>query len=549
MRIRVTLCVLAAAVGCGGPSFTTGPTIAPNPNLAVPQAAVVKFAASGPVETTLAISTGEHSWQLSYDSSKDPSAGLPVIGLYPAAEHEVTVTIRDESGAESSSGPLAFTSPPIPNSREDFPPVNVTVNKAGELEPGYVLFNPRRRRPGLQNLKFGSSFGMLLIVDYQGTPLWYYNNDSRISDFEILDNGNIVYVTQDFRVVEIDWLGNVVRQWYAANRPQGAQEGAIKVGETDTFHHEIDSLPSGNLVVLGSEWREVDNYYTDEYNKNAPRKTQKVVGDVIVEFEPDSGEVVWTWKAFDYLDPFRIGYETFAGYWGRRGFPGMIDWSHANNLLYDESDDSFIVNFRYQAAAVKIDRATKEIKWIFGEPTGWGEHSDKVFKMEGDGRWPYHQHSPTPTPNGTLLVFDNGNYRRRPFDKPLPPNQTYSRAVEYSLDEENRVVRQVWESEEQGPDSVVTFAMGDVEWLPQTENVLVAYGFVIAPEDVSSGRFQWVGSNAFHSWTRLRQFKRSNPPEVVWEIVLDDREDEDPISWALFGAEHIPSWEVMRTGK
>ena len=514
----------------------------------MPQAAVVKFVASGPVETTLSISTGEHSWQLSYDNSKDPAAGLPVIGLYPATEHEVTVTIRDESGAEISSAPLSFTSSPLPDDKAEFPPIEVTVNKTDQIEPGYVLFNPRRSWPERRNARLAATFGMLLIVDHAGTPLWYYRNDSRISDLEILNNGNIVYVTQDFRVTEIDWLGNIVREWYAADRPQGLHEGGIAVEGTQTFHHEIDELPNGNLVALGSEWREVENYYTSEYDANAPRKTQKVVGDVIVEFEPDTGKVVWTWKAFDYLDPFRIGFETFSGYWARRGFPGMVDWSHANNLLYDESDDSFIVNFRYQAAAIKIDRATKEIKWIFGDPTGWGDLSDRVFKLEGEGRWPFHQHSPTPTPNGTLLVFDNGNYQRRPFDKPLPPAETYTRVVEYSLDEEARVVRQVWQSEEKGPDSVVSFAMGDVEPLPETGNILAAYGFVIEQEAVRDGRFQWTGALDFHAWTRLRQFKRGDPTEVVWEIRLDDQ-GEDPVNWVLFGAEHIPSWDVIRTGK
>ncbi len=548
--MKAPLIALACTIAsCGGPTFTEEATIQRNPNPAVPQAAVVSFSAGGPVETTLTISTGQHGWQLSYDSSRDPAAGLPVVGLYPGAEHEVTVAIRDEAGAETKSEPLRFTAPPLPDRKEEFPPIDVTVNERDQLEPGYVLFNPRRGRPGRGNRHFGANFGMLLIVDYEGTPLWYYNSDSRISDFEILSNGNIIYVTQDFRVVEIDWLGNVVRQWHAANRPQGPHQGAIKVDGTDTFHHEIDELPNGNLAVLGSEWRTIDNYYTDEYDERAPRKAQKVVGDVILEFERNTGKVVWRWRAFDHLDPFRIGYETFSGYWGRRGFLGMVDWSHANNLLYDETDDSYVVNFRYQAAAVKIDRSTQQIKWIFGEPTGWGRLSDKVFRLEGNGRWPFHQHAPTPTPNGTLLVFDNGNYQRRPFDKPLPPTATYTRAVEYSLDEDNLIARQVWDSEGPGSESVVSVAMGDVEWLPQTENVLVAYGMVMGREDVASGRFQWLDSTGFYTWTRLRQFKRSSPPEVLWEIVLDDRHSHNPVSWTLFGVEHIPNWDVISTGK
>ena len=242
-------------------------------------------------------------------------------------------------------------------------------------------------------------------------------------------------------------------------------------------------------------------------------------------------------ECFRPHDPFRIGYETFSNYWIRRGFPDTVDWSHANNLLYDSEDDSIVVNFRYQAAAVKIDRQSKEIVWIFGEPTGWGELSDKVLKAEGDLQWPYHQHSPQPTPNGTLMIFDNGNYQARPFRKPSAVTDTYTKAVEYAIDGEAMTARQLWQSEAMGPDRVISIAMGDVDWLPETENVLVAYGALLHPD--SLGKVGWESSSRqqFSQWTRLREFKRTDPPEVVYEIVmLGDRPDT---GWTLFGAERI----------
>jgi hypothetical protein len=214
-----------------------------------------------------------------------------------------------------------------------------------------------------------------------------------------------------------------------------------------------------------------------------------------------------------------------------------VDWSHANNLLYDERDDSIVVNFRYQAAAMKIDRKTKEIKWILGEPSGWGDLSDKVLKGEGEIKWPYHQHSPHPTPNGTLLIYDNGNYQARPFDPPKPISETYSRAVEYEIDEEQRSVREIWASERMGPERVVSIAMGDVDWLPKSENVLVAYGALLDPEFLGQMRWEAQSRQQFSQWTRLREYKRTNPAEVVWEMVI---KDETPMGWTLFGAERLP---------
>lgn len=543
MKLTLTLTVLlfVSLIGCSsGPTFSIEPTITANPNSSTPLAAVLRFATDVPVETTIQVSDSDHSWTLKFGQMEETGEGLPVVGMRPGRSHEIRITVRDAAGKLTEAPEvLEFTTPSLPDDPERFPPIEVTVSREDELEEGFILFNPRRRRRNQP--RFGAGFGMLLAVDYSGDVLWYHQTDSRISDFELFSNGHLYYVTQDYRLVEIDWLGNTINQWYASGRPQGAAEGAIPVA-TASFHHEVDELPNGNIVILGSEVREVDNYYTSEYNKNAPRKRQKVMGDVIVEFDRATGRVVWEWKAFDYMDPMRIGYETFSGYWERRGFPGVIDWSHANNLLYDASDDSLIINFRYQAAAMKIDRSTKEIRWILGEPSGWGDLADKVLKPVGDLRWPYHQHSPNPTPNGTVLIFDNGSYQARPFTPPKMPNETYTRAVEYKIDEDNRTIEQVWVSEGPGPASVVSFAMGDVDWLPKTGNVLVAYGFVMPREAVASGKFRWTGVLGFHSWTRLRQYKHTSPAELVWEMVLDDQSAEDPIGWSLFGAEHLPGW-------
>ncbi len=535
--IAAIAAITLIACGGAGPQFIAEPRVAANPNPQAPLAAVLTFAADRPVATTIRVSDGTHAWELRYDASHDPAEGLPVVGMRPERRHEIRVRIEDEAGRSAEApAPLEFTTPALPSDPNEFPPVRITVRKPEKMEPGWTIFNPRRRKIG--DIRFGQSFGMLLAVDGEGTPVWYYRTDSRISDLERLSNGNLAYITQDYRLVEIDMLGNVVRQWYAKGRPKGPTDG-IPI-DTLTFHHEVDELPNGNLVILGSEIREIDNYYTSEYDPNAPRKRQRVMGDEIIEFTRD-GEVVWRWKAFDHMDPFRIGYETFSGYWERRGFPGVVDWSHANGLMYDPNDDSLLVCFRYQAAILKIDRKSGQVKWVLGEPSGWsGELAKKLLKPEGEMRWFYHQHAPHPTPNGTLLLFDNGSYGARPFTPPLPPVKTYSRAVEYAIDEAAGTVKQVWESEGPGPEAVVSFAMGDVDWMPETGNILVHYGLIVGRDELP--RFNWKNFNRIGSWTRIREYTHTTPPEVVWELVLGDPSGKSPIGWALFGGDRWKSW-------
>jgi hypothetical protein len=370
---------------------------------------------------------------------------------------------------------------------------------------------------------------MILALDAAGEPVWYYRSDSRISDFERGPNGHIFFCNLDYEIHEIDLLGNTVARWYAKGRPQGAGPGVAV--DTMTFHHEVDVLPNGNLVVLGTRMREIPNYYTSETDASAPRKTQKVMGDQEIEFQRD-GKIVWEWNAFDHLDPMRMGYETFSGYWERRGFPGVLDWSHANNLLYDRQDDSLLVSFRYQSAIVKIDRKTHQLRWILGKPDQWRDRQQKLLFRAGAGtRWFHHQHAPFPTTRGTILVFDNGNYQTMPFVTPLPPAATYTRAVEYRLDEGARTVEQVWESEPgPGPDSVVSVAMGNVEQLSKTGNILVSYGALLRPAEKEKTKGWNVAAGG--SWTRVREYSHTSPARLVWEAVIEDPAGK--FGWQVF---------------
>ena len=52
------------------------------------------------------------------------------------------------------------------------------------------------------------------------------------------------------------------------------------------------------------------------------------------------------------------------------------------------------------------------------------------------GWWNYAQHAPQITPQGTLLLYDNGNYRASPFDSLVLDSANYSRAVEYRINEQ-----------------------------------------------------------------------------------------------------------------
>lgn len=276
-----------------------------------------------------------------------------------------------------------------------------------------------------------------------------------------------MFVTTDNRVTEIDVLGNKLGEWFAANRPEGPGEG---IGiPTLTMHHEVDELSNGNILVMGTELREYEDWWTSEQDPAAPRNDEKVMGDHIIEFTRE-GQVVWEWKALDHLDPYRIGYETFTPYWIRRGFESARDWSHGNGFFHDERDDSLLT-------------------------------------------------------------------------KPLPPALTWTRAVEYRIDEEKRTVKQLWQSEGYREDALMTFAMGEADVMPNSGNVLVFYGTAGVVTDRS---LKWSdvlgarGNRDPNRGTRIREFTRTYPPQLVWDVDLFDTTRRSGVRWSIYGGARIP---------
>ncbi|MFZ4666511.1 MAG: aryl-sulfate sulfotransferase [Prochlorotrichaceae cyanobacterium] len=528
--------------------FTQLPSISANPNPRVPLAALLQFATREPVETIVEVrntnpNDRQSAWTLNFDTTQDPQAGLAIVGMRPNSTYELTIAIQDSAGNQTPAPQtLRFTTPPVTLNTDTFPPLDVRTSKPERMEPGITLLSMRRQKatqgdPAIG--KFNQKFGLLLALDAAGEPVWYYEADSRISDFEVLHNGHIAYVTQDYRIIEIDLLGNTVHTWWAKNRPQGATAGTPI--ETTTLHHDLDQLPNGNLIALGTEQRTIENYYTSETDANAPRATQEVMGDLIIEFAPD-GSIPWSWNAFDWLDPFRIGYETFQGYWHRRGFPNVLDWTHFNNVVYNDRDDSILASSRYLSAILKIDRATGELIWIVGNPIIWPDSlQSKTFTLagaaEGKTRWFFHQHSPEPSHNGTLLLYDNGSYQAFPFDPPAEPAETYSRAVEYRLDETTRTLTQVWSSERPGEAKVIGFAMGDVDSLPETDNILLSEGWLLPPDKIQTLTWDEIPDDT--GWTRIREYTHTTPPNILWEVVMDNGSAPEALGWLIFSSERV----------
>jgi hypothetical protein len=123
------------------------------------------------------------------------------------------------------------------------------------------------------------------------------------------------------------------------------------------------------------------------------------------------------------------------------------------------------------------------------------------------------------TASGTLMLHDNGNFRTIPFDGkfPMVGIQSYSRAVEYEIDEQRMEVHQVWEYGASASPRLYASFIGDADSLPITRNTLINFGGVTFIDGVDVADLN-LGSHV----VRVIEVNHETPADKVFEVMLHD---------------------------
>ena len=512
-----------------------------------PLTARLTVQASGAEEVGVRIRQNDESWTIRFPPSDEPYL---LLGFEPEGEAEITVQIIGSSGAETWPETLIHEIKDIPASPLDMPPLQTHKSEPGRMAGNFTFMTIRRRAVGriidmtAATRKWFIQWGMLIAIDNQGRMRWMRTLDRRVAGIERLSNGNLFVHDTDFCSREIDVSGDTIRAWYAAQRPQGALEGGIPVNVC-SLHHQPHQMPNGNFLALSAHARDVKDWPASVHEPEKYKADKTIVGDMVVEFTPD-GEVVWSWDAFDHLDPYRIGYDALDAYWHVRGFPDAGDWTHGNGVTYDESDDSVLVSLRLQDCILKIDRKSGEIVWILGDHANWSlKLQKKLLTPIGQNfRWPWHMHNPRITSEGTIVLFDNGIYGARPGDERIPFHKSFTRGVEFRVDQDKMTVEQVWASaltDDQVKER--TWAMGDTHRFEDTDTALVIHSICMPHGrddiglDESDRTKRYVAE--FPSHARVLEYNRRDIDDIVFDFTI--RDQNDLIQWEIFSGVRVDS--------
>jgi arylsulfate sulfotransferase len=488
--VFVGRCVFWAVLLGGGLFSAKAVTIISEPILAratqAPLAGTLLLTTDVPTRVSVTVNDGIDTWKRNF-FTYSTSHALPMYGFKFDRVNKMTVTVYDKA-LNAATYPTQTTfvtgSPP-----DGFPVINVLKSRPDLMEPGYTL---------TRVVNLNQQRGYVLIFDNSGRVVWYGTMQAG-SEISQLPNGNL-FTPLNTSFQEINLLGNLVQGWPVPSN--------LRI---DT--HDVVKTDRNTFLYITTEARTLTNFPSSSTNPNAPKQTNTVQANRMIELTT-TNSVVNNWDLLTMLEPLRITDLTFIG----RTSQGW-DHHHGNAIIEDPRDGSIIYSLRNQNAVVKFSRATGKVKWILSPHEGWGPELQPYLltPVGAPFRWSYGQHAPRITPQGTLLLYDNGNFRAMPFDPGTPDSENFSRAVEYEINEETMEIRQVWEFGENVAAQEYTPAVGNVEILPKTGHLLVNFGFVTY---VNHEHTSPVATGA--CMAHVREMTREATPQIVFDLTMFD---------------------------
>ncbi len=331
--------------------------------------------------------------------------------------------------------------------------------------------------PGIELLSLISE---PFATDLQGNPIWYCPHPGAYLA-KPMENGHFLLLSPT-DLLEVDLACNTIRD---VTLPQ-VNQSLQNQGHPYTFlgfSHDILIQPNGDWVTIVS----ISQDYNDLPGYPG---TTSVAGDILVDIDP-TGNVVWSWSAFDHLDIKRYIYF------------GLPDWTHSNALVYTP-DHNILLSIRHQAWIIKIDYADGagkgDVLWKLGQ--------DGDFTLLGGdpSQWFYAQHDPniisTSGSQTILAIFDNGNFRLDPTTGlncgSAGAPACYSRATLFQIDESTHIATLLW----QDLPGFFSFWGGSIGLL-------------------SNGNFEFNASAPGNSnFSEVQEVTQTQNPQTIWKMTI-----------------------------
>lgn len=327
------------------------------------------------------------------------------------------------AGLVNEISPADLKNPEDPSRAPEAFPV-ITVNYSNNPSPGRLI---------LSNIVFNVQIPNtphLIIMNNDASVVFSRQMGGQIFDFNMQPNGRFTYFSRvRGKYFEMDSNYVITDSFYTGN-------GYL------TDIHELRVLPNRHALLMSYDKQVVDmSLLYPGGNPNA------LVTGLIVQEIDENKNVVFQWRSWDHIPILDATHEDFTA--------EEIDYIHGNALELD-NDGNILLSSRHLDEITKISRSTGDIIWRMGGKKNEFQFTNDLFRFS-------HQHGIRRLLNGNIILFDNGNYH----------TPQVSRAVEYMIDESNKIATMVWEYK--NTPSIYGNAMGFAQRL-ENGNTLISWG-------------------------------------------------------------------------
>ncbi|MBW3528656.1 aryl-sulfate sulfotransferase [Shewanella sp. NKUCC05_KAH] len=464
----------------------------------------------------------EKGIDISYDVANSEllhHSGIPVFGLYADFQNKVKIDWKEDGKNRSHTfnmrtGGVKFT--PEAEARTSYMLGEVKVEASKKFKDRLYLVDGfgdgAQRSIVSHNNPQASGAGLwdrsptLSIYDTNGDLRWYMDYQAFRDANHYRKTGYVMGLKQ----VGKDLVWGAGQAYHRMSLMGEHVYSRDLPGQYADFSHDIHHRPNGNMIIRVAK--------KDYINEVGDRVT--TVRDHIIEVDPQ-GKVVHEWNLNKILDNTRdvtlLGLDMGAvclnvdadhanqtasleqlknsPYGDLPGVGAGRNWAHVNSVTYDENDNSIILSLRHQSANIKIGK-DNEVKWILSAREGWkGELAKKVLQpIDNKGRkiectakgkcpnpdefdFTWTQHTAyigkgSGKHNFNLFVLDNGDGRFN--EQPIMPEDKYTRAVEYVIDQQNMTVKQIWQYGKERGYEFYSPVTSITEYYPDKDSNLVA---------------------------------------------------------------------------
>lgn len=222
------------------------------------------------------------------------------------------------------------------------------------------------------------------------------------------------------------------------------------VNGAKTDFHECRIISDTSYIILGVREDTVDLTSLPGGNPRA------IVWNNVIQERTFSGRTLFEWRSLDHI-PVADAIDSVEV------TTPVVDYIHINSVVVD-TDGNYLVSCRHTDEVIKINRTNGSVMWRLGGSLSKGNEFQWLNDSVGGFTGFSHQHSAVRTKRGTILLFDNGNFK---------PGERVSRVVEYEVDEQAKTVRKVFEFIP--TPTVYASTMGSVQELPN-EHIVIGWG-------------------------------------------------------------------------